>query len=128
MARLSRFGSEFRFDPATNRIVFDSPEERERNRNTQLEQEIERFNGLPDSLKIVSPGGNSLRSPGDAAKFVADITSLTTVDGYMKLMDKWKRDESPAQSATLPPLFRVEERLPVADANQFPESGKPTYE
>jgi hypothetical protein len=27
----------------------------------------------------------------------------------------------------MPPLFRVEERLPVADAGQFPESGKPTY-
>jgi hypothetical protein len=78
-------------------------------------------------LKIVSPGGNSLRSPSDLKKFVADITSLTTVDGYMKLMDQWKKDASPAQSATMPPLFRVEERLPVADAGQFPESGKPTY-
>jgi hypothetical protein len=46
------------------------PEEQERNRDTQLEQEIQRFNGLPDSLKIVSPGGNSLRSPDDTEKYV----------------------------------------------------------
>ncbi len=27
----------------------------------------------------------------------------------------------------MPPLFRVEERFPIADADQFPESGAPTY-
>ena len=126
--QVEQIRSELSFDPATDQIVFNSPEQRDRNSDTQLQQEIERFNGLPDSLKIVSPGGNSLRSPGDARKFVADITSLTTVDGYMKLMDKWKNSDRPAQSASLPPLFRVEEHLPVADANEFPESGKPAYE
>ncbi|MGD1063710.1 MAG: hypothetical protein ABR860_10660 [Terracidiphilus sp.] len=126
-SQLEQIRNELKFESATDRIVFTSPEEENRNRDTQLQQEIERFNGLPDSLKIVSPGGNSLRSPSDQKKFVADITSLTTVDGYMKLMDQWKKDASPAQSATLPPLFRVEERFPVADAGQFPESGKPTY-
>jgi hypothetical protein len=126
-SQLDQIRNELKFESATDRIVFTSSEEENRNRDTQLQQEIERFNGLPDSLKIVSPGGNSLRSPSDANKFVADITSLTTVDGYMKLMDKWKKDASPAQSATLPPLFRVEERFPVADAGQFPESGNPTY-
>ena len=125
--QLEQIRNELKFESATDRIVFTSPEEENRNRDTQLQQEIERFNGLPDSLKIVSPGGNSLRSSSDANKFVADITSLTTVDGYMKLMDKWKKDTSPAQSASLPPLFRVEERFPVADAGEFPESGKPTY-
>ena len=126
--QVEQIRSELRFDSATDQIVFNSPTERDRNSNTQLQQEIERFNMLPDSLKIVSPGGNSLRSSDDARKFVADITSLTSVDGYMKLMDKWKKDQSPAQSAALPPLFRVEERLPVAGANEFPESGKPAYE
>jgi cell division protein FtsI/penicillin-binding protein 2 len=126
-SQLEQIRNQLKFESATDRIVFTSSEEANRNRDTQLQQEIERFNGLPDSLKIVSPGGNSLRSPSDAKKFVADITSLTTVDGYMKLVDKWKRDASPAQSATLPPLFRVEERFPVADADQFPESGKPNY-
>jgi hypothetical protein len=126
-SQLEQIRNEIKFDSATNRIVFTSPDEENRNRGTQLKQEIERFNGLPDSLKIVSPGGNSLRSPSDTDKFVVDITSLTTVDGYMKLMDQWKKDASTAQSATLPPLFRVEERLPIADAAKFPESGKPTY-
>ena len=126
-SQLEQIRNELTFESATDRIVFTSPEEENRNRDTQLQQEIERFNGLPDSLKIVSPGGNSLRSPSDLKKFAADITSLTTVGGYMKLMDKWKKDASPAQSATLPPLFRVEERFPVADAAEFPESGKPTY-
>jgi hypothetical protein len=125
--QLDQIRNELTFESATDRIVFTSSEAENGNRDTQLQQEIERFNGLPDSLKIVSPGGNSLRSPSDANKFVADITSLTTVDGYMKLVDKWKKDASPAQSATLPPLFRVEERFPVADAGQFPESGNPTY-
>ena len=126
-SQLEQIRNELKFESATDRIVFTSSEEENRNRDTQLQQEIERFNGLPDSLKIVSPGGNSLKSPSDANKFIADITSLTTVDGYMKLMDKWKKDASPAQSATSPPLFRVEERFPLADADQFPESGKPTY-
>ena len=126
-SQLEQIRNELKFDSATNRIVFTSSVDENSNRDTQLQQEIERFNGLPDALKIVSPGGNSLRSPSDLKKFVADITSLTTVDGYMKLMDQWKKDASPAQSATMPPLFRVEERLPVADAGQFPESGKPTY-
>jgi hypothetical protein len=125
--QLEQIRSELKFESAMDRIVFISPEEENRNKDTQLQQEIERFNGLPDSLKIVSPGGNSLRSPSDANKFVADITSLTTVDGYMKLMDQWKKDASLAQTATLPPLFRVEERFPVADAGEFSMSGKPTY-
>jgi cell division protein FtsI/penicillin-binding protein 2 len=126
-SQLEQIRNELKFESATDRIVFTSPEDENSNKDTQLQQEIERFNGLPNALKIVSPGGNSIRSPSDAAEFVADITSLTTVDGYMKLMDKWKRDASSAQPATLPPLFRVEERSPVADASQFPESGKPAY-
>src|SRR5580698_6831421 len=126
-SQLEQIRNELKFESATDRIVFTSSEDESRNRDTQLQQEIERFNGLPDSLKIVSPGGNSLKSPSDANKFIADITSLTTVDGYMKLMDKWEKDASPAQSATSPPLFRVEERFPLADADQFPESEKPTY-
>jgi cell division protein FtsI/penicillin-binding protein 2 len=126
--QVEQIRDELRFDPATDRIVFTSPGEQERYRDTQLEQEIQRFNGLPDSLKIVSPGGNSLRSPDDTEKYVRDITSLTTVDGYLKLMDNWKKEGNPAQAATLPPLFRVEERLPVADADQFPESGKTSFE
>ena len=119
-SQLEQIRNELKFESATNRIVFTSPEEENKNGDTQLQQEIERFNGLPDALKIVSPGGNSLRSPSDANKFVGDITSLTTVDGYMKLMDKWKKDASSAQSTTMPPLFRVEERFPVADAGSIP--------
>jgi cell division protein FtsI/penicillin-binding protein 2 len=127
-SQVEQIRNELRFDPATDRIVFTSPAEQDRNSDTQLQQEIQRFNGLPDSLKIVSPGGNSLRNPDDTKKFVTDITSLTTVDGYMKLMDNWKKEENPAQAAALPPLFRVEEQLPVADADQVPESGKPSFE
>jgi cell division protein FtsI/penicillin-binding protein 2 len=126
--QVEQIRNELAFDPATDRIVFTSPEQQDRNRDTQLQQEIQRFNGLPDSLKIVFPGGNSLRSQGDIKKFVADITSLTTVDGYLTLMDNWKKEENPAQAAALPPLFRVEERLPVADVDQSPESGKPSFE
>jgi len=126
-SQLEQIRSQLKFEPATDRIVFASSEEENRNRDTQLQQEIERFNTLPDALKIVTPGGNSLRSPSDAKQFVSDISSLTTVDAYMRLMDKWKKDASPAQSATMPPLFRVEERFPVADAGEFSESGTPIF-
>jgi len=125
--QLEQIRNQLKFESATDRIEFTSSDEENGNRDSQLQQEIERFNGLPNSLKIVSPGGNSLKGPGDAEEFVADVSSLTTVDGYMRLMDKWKRDASPVQAASMPPLFRVEERFPIADADQFPESGAPTY-
>jgi len=62
-SQLEQIRNELKFDSATNRIVFTSSVDENSNRDTQLQQEIERFNGLPDALKIVSPGGNSLRSP-----------------------------------------------------------------
>jgi len=127
-AQVEQIRGELKFDPLTNRIEFVSPQDQAEHRNTQLQQEIERFNGLPDSLKIVSPGGNLLANSGDARKFIKQITSLKTVADYMKLMDEWKQDAVPNQAANSPPLFRVEERNLGAGPEGSLESGGHDYE
>jgi hypothetical protein len=52
-----------------------------RNRDTQLQQEVERFNGIARFVEACISGGNSLRSPGrHQTNTSRQITSLKTVD------------------------------------------------
>ncbi len=127
-AQLDQIRSQLKFNPETDRIEFASAQDLAANRNTQLQQEIERFNGLVDSLKIVSPGGNVLRNSSDASRFIRQITSLKSVDDYMKLMDQWRQEAAGMQSASMPPLFRVEERPVGAGSHEFSEPDAREYE
>jgi hypothetical protein len=77
-------------------------------------------------LKIVAPGGNILTNSGDARNFIGKITSLKNVDGYLKLMEEWKQEETPM--AGFPPLFRVEERLAAPDSDHPTGSADRDYE